>query len=170
MLRPEVRRRRRGAASRACTQRARRYIRSRPLLHPAPPRQVSRTLTFGEKGVSGGQFSQFLSTIALNAEPVDWAAEDLTYLGAAVWDADMKAAVAAATPVAALDAFFSTSCDAAGGGTRDVAFRYSGLDGYAAVAHRFSYLDDAKAGGPRTAYNGVVVFPHQGCRKFVVPA
>ena len=124
-------------------------------------------MTFGEKGVSQGQFSEYLSTISLNAAAVDWAGEDLTYLHAAVWDADFKAAIAAASPVATLDAFFDAAC---GGGDAptDVKYVYGAVSAYPAVAHRFGYLDDEKAGVPRTAYAGTVTFPHNGCRKFAV--
>jgi len=117
--------------------------------------------------VSAGQFSQFLSSVKLNDEPVRWADEDLSYLAAAVWDADMAAAVAGARAVASLADFFSAAC--APGAARDVKLAYAGQAEYAPIAQRFGYLDDEKAGVPRTAYKGVVVFPHEGCRKFVVP-
>lgn len=42
---------------------------------------MSRTVTFGEKGVSASQFyKEFLATVRLNDVAVDWAAEDLQYL------------------------------------------------------------------------------------------
>ena len=44
--------------------------------------EVSRTFTFGEEsGASGGQYyNEYLGNIKLNDVPVDWAAEDLSYL------------------------------------------------------------------------------------------
>ncbi len=33
----------------------------------------------------------------------------------------------------------------------------------------FRYIDDIKAGVPRTAYKGIVSLKHNGCRKFIVP-
>lgn len=43
--------------------------------------EISRTYTFGERGSSGGQFyNQFLRTIQLNKEDIDWDNEDINYL------------------------------------------------------------------------------------------
>jgi hypothetical protein len=36
-------------------------------------------------------------------------------------------------------------------------------------AQAFRYIDDIKAGVPRTAYKGIVSLKHNGCRKFIVP-
>ncbi len=130
---------------------------------------MARTITFGESGVSQSQFySAFLATVQLNGEGVDWAGEDLTYLQPAVWAEEFRAAVAAARAVATLEAFFAAAC-AAGDGEQGVKYAYGSVEAYPAVAHRFDYIDDAKAGVPRTAYEGVVTFVHQGCRKFAVP-
>jgi alpha-1,3-mannosyl-glycoprotein beta-1,2-N-acetylglucosaminyltransferase len=125
-------------------------------------------MTFGEKGVSAGQFSQFLSSIKLNDVAVEWSNQDLSYLAPAVWDAEMKEAVAGAARVSSLADFFTQSC-AADSTARDMKFGYTGQNEYSLIANRFGYLDDEKAGVPRTAYNGIVVFPHSGCRKFIVP-
>ncbi len=111
-------------------------------------------------------FAQFLATVKLNDEPVDWAGEDLGYLQPAVWAADFRAAVAAAAPQASLDAFFGAACGEGGG---DVKWGYGTLDEYPMVAAKFGYIDDAKAGVPRTALGGVVTTSHKGCRKFAVP-
>ncbi len=128
---------------------------------------MSRTLTFGESGVSASQFyTQYLATVKLNSEPVDWAGEDLSYLQPAAWAADFAAAVAAAAPQASLDAFFEAACGERGG---DVKWGYGALGDYPAVAARFGFIDDAKAGVPRTAFSGVVTVAHKGCRKFAVP-
>ncbi len=32
-----------------------------------------------------------------------------------------------------------------------------------------NFIDDIKAGVPRTAYRGVVFLKHKGCRKFLIP-
>lgn len=128
---------------------------------------MSRTLTFGEQGVSQSQFfSQFLATVKLNDEPVDWAGEDLSYLQPAAWAADFKAAVAAAAPQASLDAFFAAACGEGGGAVK---WGYGTLEEYPALAARFGFIDDAKAGVPRTAFEKVVTVAHKGCRKFAVP-
>lgn len=125
-------------------------------------------MTFGEKGVSAGQFSQFLSSIKLNDVSVDWATEDLSYLAPAVWDAEILGAVKGASRAASLADFFDQTCTPASE-SRVVKFGYNGQSEYSPIANRFGYLDDEKAGVPRTAYNGIVNFPHQGCRKFIVP-
>ena len=104
----------------------------------------------------------------LNGEGVDWAGEDITYLQPAVWAEEFRAAVAAAKAVGTLEAFFAAAC-AAGGEAPGVKYAYGSVEAYPAVAHRFNYIDDAKAGVPRTAYEGVVTFVHNGCRKFAVP-
>ena len=107
----------------------------------------------------------------LNDEAVDWAGEDLGYLQPDAWKAAFAAAVEGAAPAPSLDAFFEKECgegeeEGAGG---DVKFGYGSLGDYPAVAQRFGYIDDAKAGVPRTAFDGVVVVRHKGCRKFAVP-
>ncbi len=129
---------------------------------------MSRTLTFGENGVSASQFyTQFLATVKLNNASVEWAGEDLGYLQPAVWAADFKAALAAAAPAASLDAYFAAACGEGEGGA--VKWGYGALEDYPAVAARFGHIDDAKAGVPRTALDGVVTVVHKGCRKFAVP-
>jgi alpha-1,3-mannosyl-glycoprotein beta-1,2-N-acetylglucosaminyltransferase len=125
-------------------------------------------MTFGEKGVSAGQFSQFLSSVKLNDVAVDWATEDLTYLAPAVWDADIAEAVKDASRAASLAEFFDQTCTPASD-SRAVKFGYDGQSEYSPIANRFGYLDDEKAGVPRTAYKGIVHFPHAGCLKFIVP-
>jgi len=112
-------------------------------------------------------FSEFLATIKLNDQAVDWAGEDLAYLEPAVWAAAFKGALAAARSVGGLDAFFDAACEGASA-SQGVKYAYGSLQGYPAVAHRFGYIDDAKAGVPRTAYGGTVTFVHNGCRKFAV--
>jgi hypothetical protein len=77
--------------------------------------------------------------------------------------------VAAARPAASLADFWAAACPAADAAAAGVKFAYGRLEQYPEVAHRFGYIDDAKAGVPRTAYGGVVTFVHQGCRKFAVP-
>ena len=135
---------------------------------------MSRTITFGEKGVSASQFyKEFLATVHLNERAVDWAGEDLQYLQLVLWDADLAAAQAAARVSPTLDEFFAADCPAAAppssGGGATVLFHYGSVGEYPAIAHRFGYLDDVKAGVPRTAYHGVVTLKHKGCRKLAVP-
>jgi alpha-1,3-mannosyl-glycoprotein beta-1,2-N-acetylglucosaminyltransferase len=136
--------------------------------------EVSRTLTFGEKGVSGGQFSTFLSSIQLNEQAIDWAQEDTSYLSEPVWDASMSDALSKARAAESLDAFVAAECEASAPSTaaatapsRSVSWPYTNHEEFRGIARRFGFLDDEKAGVPRTAYKGVVTFKHQGCRKLV---
>ena len=127
---------------------------------------MSRTFTFGEQGVSASQFyREFLATVRLNDQAVDWAAEDLQYLQPVLWDAELEAAQAGARVAPTLDAFFEADCSDA---PATVLFHYGSVAQYPAVAHRFKFLDDVKAGVPRTAYHGVVTVKHNSCRKLAV--
>ena len=110
-------------------------------------------------------FSQFLATVKLNDVAVDWAGEDLSYLQPAAWEGAFAEALAGAAPFPSLDAFFEAACGEGG----DIKHGYGGLPEYPVVASRFGFIDDAKAGVPRTALGGAVVVVHKGCRKFLVP-
>lgn len=85
--------------------------RGRAFLRP----EVSRSYTFGESGVSQAQFfARYLATVRLNDVPVDWAAEDLSYLAKGAYDAALLAAVAGAARVDPGDVF-GRSCEGGGG-------------------------------------------------------
>ncbi len=115
-------------------------------------------------------YSQFLATVKLNEVAVDWLSEDLSYLQAGVWEADYAAVLAAATVAESLEAFFAADCSSAQPGLAvDLKFSYGSVDTYPAVAHKFGYIDDVKAGVPRTAYKSAVALRHRGCRKFAIP-
>lgn len=86
-----------------------------------------------------------------------------------LWDAELASAQAAARVSATLDEFFSADCTGDAPPARAVLYHYGSVATYPDVAHRFGYLDDAKAGVPRTAYHGVVTLKHNGCRKLAVP-
>lgn len=145
-----------------------------PPSSPPPPHKVSRTLTFGENGVSQSQFfSQYLATVKLNEEAVDWAGEDLQYLQPSVWAKEFQEALEGAKVLKTLEEFHDAKCATASttqGGGESVKFEYGKFEAYPAVAHKFGYIDDAKAGVPRTAFEGVVTVVHNGCRKFAVPS
>jgi GNT-I family len=47
---------------------------------------------------------------------------------------------------------------------------FDGPGGYAQAARMMGFIDDVKAGVPRTAYKGVTIFKHNGCRKLLVDA
>ena len=100
--------------------------------------QVSRTLTFGEHGVSQSQFfSQFLSTVKLNEEEVDWAGEELSYLQPKVWAAEFAEAVEGASVVKTLEEFAEEKCSKG----ESVKYAYGDINTYPSVAHRFGYIE-----------------------------
>lgn len=79
----------------------------RHVIHP----EVSRTRTFGEKGVSQAQFfQQYLGNIHLNSVSVQWTALNLRYLGQGEWDADLQTVLAAAQSVPTVAAFQAKTC------------------------------------------------------------
>jgi alpha-1,3-mannosyl-glycoprotein beta-1,2-N-acetylglucosaminyltransferase len=149
--------------------------------------EVSRSFTFGATGVSSSQFfDEFLATIHLNAAPIEWSVEDLSYLALERWDEAFEASVAAARLETSLEAFISVTCGGVSASSSgldlsgalvtaaagvpiapDAAFAYDGEEGYKAVARALHFIDDIKAGVPRTAYRGVTVLKHGGCAKFL---
>jgi alpha-1,3-mannosyl-glycoprotein beta-1,2-N-acetylglucosaminyltransferase len=155
--------------------------------------EVSRSRTFGEKGVSRSQFfGKFLATIHLNDRPVDFRSLDLSYLEKAAWDALFLAALrdsfAAPSLEDALDPEAASARCNDPSGPRNTNYppfepgfliRYEGLDSqnvlgsgssFAAIANGLQIINDAKAGVPRTAYHGVVTLVRNRCRLFLVPA
>jgi alpha-1,3-mannosyl-glycoprotein beta-1,2-N-acetylglucosaminyltransferase len=143
--------------------------RARQFLRP----EVSRAVTFGEAGTSNGAFfAQFLGNVRLNAQPVDWGAEDTSYLERETFAADLRRALAGAREVVGLADFVAAQCAPGGGGGgagggEDLKHAYEGTGGYASVASAFGFISDLKAGVPRTGYAGAVIVKHSGCRKFI---
>eukprot|EP01138_Halocafeteria_seosinensis_P005103 gb/GECG01005217.1/.p1 GENE.gb/GECG01005217.1/~~gb/GECG01005217.1/.p1 ORF type:complete len:464 (+),score=65.51 gb/GECG01005217.1/:1-1392(+) len=139
--------------------------------------EVSRTRTIGKVGVSGSQyFDKYLGNIKLNDEPVDWLYLDIDYLLKDTFDADFHALIASATDMK-LDELFSQEC-------RDhhpeedkllktpyklEAKEKGPYPDWKKVATTFGFIDDIKAGVPRTAYQGVVRISHKGCTKLFYP-
>lgn len=149
--------------------------------------EVSRTRTFGERGVSQSQFfHKYLSNIKLNTEAVSWSKVDLQYLLKQTYDRAFEAAVAAAQAVSPGNAV-TRDCSsvklppamgahplsvAARAASQGAAFRvdYGSVDAYPRAAGAFGFIADVKAGVPRTAYRGVVSLQHKGCFVYLVPA
>lgn len=73
--------------------------------------EVSRSRTFGEKGVSRAQFfHKYLGNIHLNTAPAQWGSADLSYLDKAQWDSDLAAVVGGASKSASVAALAQQSC------------------------------------------------------------
>ncbi|CAG5866072.1 unnamed protein product, partial [Menidia menidia] len=128
--------------------------------------EVSRTITFGRKGVSLGQFfDQYLRYIKLNAEFVPFTKHDLSYLLKEKYDDAFVKEVYGATPVRIEDL-------QQGGGLRGPGpyrVQYSSRDSFKVFARNLGVMDDLKSGVPRTGYRGVVSFLHRGRRVFLAP-
>ncbi|MDH5324849.1 MAG: hypothetical protein OEZ68_17450 [Gammaproteobacteria bacterium] len=125
--------------------------------------EVSRTYTFGKKGVSGGQyFNKFLRNIRLNPKAVDFKAMDLSYLLKDKYDTEFQQAVSNADRVK----------DPAGcikDAAADQKLVYRNADEFKRIAKQFGLMWDFWSDVPRTAYQGVVVVPNGNYDVFIVP-
>jgi alpha-1,3-mannosyl-glycoprotein beta-1,2-N-acetylglucosaminyltransferase len=142
--------------------------------------EVSRIYTFGEKGASNGEWwSTYLATQKLNDQPFAFDSMDLTSLTAARFDPVFDAAVAGATllPGGAADLLSGGNGGALRGGGKGGAvlkIEYTSNSGrertsYEGIAKTVGLIPNVKAGVPRTAYRGVVVFKHKGRTVYLVP-
>ncbi|CAI5534576.1 unnamed protein product [Closterium sp. Naga37s-1] len=119
--------------------------------------EVCRTYNFGEHGSSMGQyFSQYLAPIRLNSDPINWAQKDLSYLLDVSYPSYMLSQLRSARliPLAAVNTEVVTPSELG----YDVMVEYRDEGGFAELAGEFGVFQEWKAGVPRTAYSGVVVF------------
>ncbi|KAM8793809.1 alpha-1,3-mannosyl-glycoprotein 2-beta-N-acetylglucosaminyltransferase, partial [Eudromia elegans] len=128
--------------------------------------EVSRTVTFGRKGVSHGQFyDQYLKFIKLNERFVPFTRLDLSYLRREEYERAFPARVYAAprVPVEELQA----------GAPRrppgPLRVQYDGRDSFKASAKALGLMDDLKAGVPRAGYRGIVALVYRGRRVYLAP-
>jgi alpha-1,3-mannosyl-glycoprotein beta-1,2-N-acetylglucosaminyltransferase len=136
--------------------------------------EISRTHTFGVKGVSHAQFfKKFLGSNTLSKDHVAWGSIDFSYLKKDNFDAELKEAVNKAREVRAGEAKANRNkC------TEDLKVKYNSLHRgpqptFFSVASILGIMQDSKAKVPRTAYNGVVQVRcgHGSERRiFVVPS
>jgi len=131
--------------------------------------EISRSYTFGEEGTSGGQFfKKHLSKIKLNADLIDWAAEDLSHLSPQ-FKFDMylsdKLRQASAVPFSLFD---SKLADVDVGGS--IRVLYDDKNQYKRIAKKFHLMGDEKEGVRRMAYKGVIIFMWQGRRVYLYTA
>ena len=128
--------------------------------------EVSRTITFGRRGVSLGQFfDQYLRYIRLNSDFVPFTSRDLSYLLKDKYDGSFVEEVYAAAPVKVEE------LQQAGGLAAPGPYRvqYSTRDSFKVLARSLGVMDDLKSGVPRTGYRGVVGFLHRGRRVYLAP-
>lgn len=127
--------------------------------------EISRTITFGRKGVSLGQFfDKYLRFIKLNTDFVPFTTLDLSYLDKETYDKTFDKEVYSAEVV--------TMEDLQGGklsGPGPFRLQYSSADSFKTLARNLGIMDDLKSGVPRAGYRGVVSFLLRGKRIYVAP-
>ncbi|XP_028836910.1 alpha-1,3-mannosyl-glycoprotein 2-beta-N-acetylglucosaminyltransferase a [Denticeps clupeoides] len=127
--------------------------------------EISRTLTFGRKGVSLGQFyDKYLRYIKLNTEFVPFTKLDLSYLQRQKFDRAFNRDVYAAPQVTFEDLLQGKL---AGSGPYRV--QYSTQDSFKTFARNLGVMDDLKSGVPRAGYRGVVSILLKGRRVYLAP-
>lgn len=127
--------------------------------------EISRTITFGRKGVSLGQFfDQYLRYIKLNTEFVPFTKRDLSYLVRERYNEDFVKEVYGA-PQVKLEELHGGSLKGAG----PFRVQYSSRDSFKALARSLGVMDDLKSGVPRAGYRGVVSFMSRGRRIYLAP-
>uniref|UniRef100_A0A3Q2NYL1 Alpha-1,3-mannosyl-glycoprotein 2-beta-N-acetylglucosaminyltransferase n=1 Tax=Fundulus heteroclitus TaxID=8078 RepID=A0A3Q2NYL1_FUNHE len=128
--------------------------------------EISRTITFGRKGVSLGQFfDQYLRYIRLNTEFVPFTKQDLSFLLKEKYDEIFIQEVYSATLVKIEDLQHGGHLKGPG----PYRVQYSSRDSFKVFARNLGVMDDLKSGVPRTGYRGVVSFLHRGRRVFLAP-
>ncbi|NXM56719.1 MGAT1 acetylglucosaminyltransferase, partial [Illadopsis cleaveri] len=127
--------------------------------------EVSRTMTFGRKGVSHGQFfDQYLKFIKLNDRFVPFTQMDLSYLKKEQYERFFLQQVYSA-PEIKLEQLQKESGKDLGA----VRLQYRGRDSFKALAKALGLMDDLKSGVPRAGYRGIVSFVCRGRRVFLAP-
>ncbi|XP_037309968.2 alpha-1,3-mannosyl-glycoprotein 2-beta-N-acetylglucosaminyltransferase a [Pungitius pungitius] len=127
--------------------------------------EVSRTLTFGRKGVSLGQFyDKYLRYIKLNDKFVPFTELDLSYLQEETYRERFEKEVYGAPLVTYEDVKQGQPK-----GSGPVRLQYSKKDSFKVLARNLGVMDDLKSGVPRTGYRGVVTFISRGRRIYLAP-
>ncbi|XP_034400877.1 alpha-1,3-mannosyl-glycoprotein 2-beta-N-acetylglucosaminyltransferase b [Cyclopterus lumpus] len=128
--------------------------------------EISRTITFGRKGVSLGQFfDQYLRYIKLNTEFVPFTKQDLSYLLKEKYDENFIKEIYSAPLVKFEDLQQGGSLRGPG----PYRVQYSTRDSFKVFARNLGVMDDLKSGVPRTGYRGIVNFLYRGRRVFLAP-
>ncbi|NXW73804.1 MGAT1 acetylglucosaminyltransferase, partial [Hirundo rustica] len=127
--------------------------------------EVSRTMTFGRKGVSHGQFfDQYLKFIKLNDRFVPFTKLDLSYLKKDRYERFFLQQVYSA-PEVQLEELQKEPAEGLGA----VRLQYRGRDSFKALAKALGLMDDLKSGVPRAGYRGIVSVVCRGRRVFLAP-
>ncbi|NWV41844.1 MGAT1 acetylglucosaminyltransferase, partial [Grantiella picta] len=127
--------------------------------------EVSRTMTFGRKGVSHGQFfDQYLKFIKLNDRFVPFTQLDLSYLKKEEYEKFFLQQVYSAPEIQLEELQKDPGRDSGA-----VRLQYRGRDSFKAMAKALGLMDDLKSGVPRAGYRGIVSFVCRGRRVFLAP-
>ncbi|KAJ7985387.1 hypothetical protein DPEC_G00351530 [Dallia pectoralis] len=127
--------------------------------------EISRTLTFGRKGVSLGQFyDKYLRYIKLNSEFVPFSKLDLSYLNEDKYKEIFDKQVYS-VPLVRYEDIQQGQLKGAG----PFRVQYSSKEGFKVLAKNFGVMEDLKSGVPRTGYRGVVSFLLKGKRIYLAP-
>ncbi|XP_071386074.1 alpha-1,3-mannosyl-glycoprotein 2-beta-N-acetylglucosaminyltransferase a [Centroberyx affinis] len=127
--------------------------------------EISRTLTFGRRGVSLGQFyDKYLRYIKLNSEFVPFTKSDLSYLKEETYREKFEKEVYSA-PVVTYEDVKQGHLSGAG----PFRLQYSSKDSFKVMAKNLGIMEDLKSGVPRSGYRGVVSFMSRGRRVFLAP-
>ncbi|XP_074873291.1 alpha-1,3-mannosyl-glycoprotein 2-beta-N-acetylglucosaminyltransferase [Carettochelys insculpta] len=127
--------------------------------------EVSRTMTFGRKGVSHGQFfDQYLKFIKLNDRFVPFTQMDLSYLKKEEYERSFLSAVYSA-PQLRVEELQGNQHRELG----TVRVQYTSRDSFKAFAKALGVMDDLKSGVPRAGYHGIVSFLYRGRRVYLAP-
>ncbi|XP_039976793.1 alpha-1,3-mannosyl-glycoprotein 2-beta-N-acetylglucosaminyltransferase b [Xiphias gladius] len=128
--------------------------------------EISRTITFGRKGVSLGQFfDQYLRYIKLNTQFVPFTKQNLSYLLKEKYDEKFIKEVYS-VPLVKIEEL-QQGGNLRGPGPYRV--QYSSRDSFKVFARNLGVMDDLKSGVPRTGYRGIVSFLYRGRRVFLAP-
>ncbi|KAG7174647.1 Alpha-1-3-mannosyl-glycoprotein 2-beta-N-acetylglucosaminyltransferase-like, partial [Homarus americanus] len=128
--------------------------------------EVSRTRTFGKKGVSNGLFyEKHLKQIHLNDAYVPFSKMNLTYLLKEQYDPVFEQQVQSSQVVSIIDIKSDRL-------TKGNTYRliYHTKDNFKKMTKALGLMDDFKAGVPRTGYKGVITFFYGGLRIFLSPS
>lgn len=124
--------------------------------------EVSRTHTFGEKGVSHGQYyKQHLASNMLNDKVVDWVSMNLNHVAtASAFDLFLSQQVKTAKLIR-LEELQGNQVDS------PIAVQYADKE-WKKVAQHFGLMEDQKAGVRRGSYRGVLPFAWNGQATYLV--
>ncbi|XP_067941801.1 alpha-1,3-mannosyl-glycoprotein 2-beta-N-acetylglucosaminyltransferase-like [Watersipora subatra] len=128
--------------------------------------EISRTHTFGEKGVSLGLFYKtHLKFIVLNEKPVEWTKMDLSYLKKEKYDESYTIAVYN-SPIIPLSDLKKAAEEKT---LSSVRITYDSKVTFKALAKQLNIMNDFKDGIPRTAYRGILPIVYNGLRVYLTP-